>query len=48
VWPTREETLNLTGEVLLVTLAMTLYLGLLDSLFTWLFVQLRALFSNLF
>jgi preprotein translocase subunit SecE len=34
VWPTREETLNLTGVVLLVTLAMTVFLGGLDSIFS--------------
>jgi preprotein translocase subunit SecE len=36
VWPTREETINLSTVVLVVTLAMTLILGGLDSVFSWL------------
>lgn len=48
VWPTREETLNLTGVVLLVTLAMTVYLGLLDGVFSWLFRTLLDVFNQLF
>ena len=46
VWPTREETLNLTGVVLLVTLAMTVYLGGLDSIFSALFALLLKLFGG--
>jgi preprotein translocase subunit SecE len=34
VWPTREETINLTTVVLVVTLVMTVLLGALDSLFS--------------
>ena len=34
VWPTREETINLSTVVLLVTLVMTLILGALDSFFS--------------
>jgi preprotein translocase subunit SecE len=34
VWPTREETINLSTVVLLVTLVMTLILGALDSVFS--------------
>jgi preprotein translocase subunit SecE len=47
IWPTREETLNLTGVVLLVTLAMTVYLGGLDSLFSAVFAALFNLFQKL-
>ena len=47
IWPTREETLNLSGVVLLVTLAMTVYLGALDSLFSAIFAALFNLFQNL-
>ena len=34
VWPTREETINLSTVVLVVTLVMTLILGGLDSFFS--------------
>ena len=47
IWPTREETLNLAGVVLLVTLAMTVYLGGLDSLFSAVFAALFNLFQKL-
>jgi preprotein translocase SecE subunit len=47
VWPTREDTLNLTGVVLLVTLAMTLFLGGLDSILNWALALVRDLIANL-
>jgi preprotein translocase subunit SecE len=47
VWPTREETINLTGVVLLVTLAMTVFLGALDGVFSWLFARLLDLAGQL-
>jgi preprotein translocase subunit SecE len=34
VWPTREETINLTIVVLAVMVAMSILLGLIDFLFT--------------
>ena len=34
VWPTREETVNLTIVVLAVMVAMSILLGLIDFLFT--------------
>jgi preprotein translocase subunit SecE len=34
VWPTRSETLTYTAVVVAVSLALAIYLGLLDSLFT--------------
>ncbi|OGO34949.1 MAG: preprotein translocase subunit SecE [Chloroflexi bacterium RBG_16_57_11] len=36
-WPTRKEATNLTLVVLLVTFVMSMYLGLLDLIFTQLF-----------
>ena len=39
-WPTRREATNLTLVVVVVTLAMSLYLGLLDYIFLELFAQL--------
>lgn len=39
VWPTRRNTLNLTGIVLGVTAVMSILMGLLD----WLFAKLFAL-----
>ncbi len=36
-WPTRQEATNLTTIVLIVIVAMSLFLGLLDILFTRLF-----------
>lgn len=33
VWPTREETINLTIVVLAVTIGMSVFLGVLDFLF---------------
>jgi preprotein translocase subunit SecE len=36
VWPTREETINLSTVVLVVTLVMTVILGAMDSFFNWL------------
>jgi preprotein translocase subunit SecE len=41
-WPTRKEATNLTLVVLIVTFAMSLYLGLLDLIFTRLFALLFA------
>lgn len=35
VWPTREETKNLTIIVVGVTVAMAIFLGVLDYLFQW-------------
>jgi len=32
-WPTQEETKNLTGIIVVVTLAMAIFLGLLDYIF---------------
>lgn len=34
VWPSREETINLTIIVLTVTIGMSAFLGILDFLFT--------------
>ena len=36
-WPTRQQAFNLTGIVLIVILAMTLFLGLLDVVYVELF-----------
>lgn len=36
-WPTRKEATNLTIIVLIVTFAMSMYLGFLDLIFTRLF-----------
>ena len=36
-WPTRQEAVNLTIVVLIVTLSMSAFLGLLDFIFTKLF-----------
>ncbi|MFQ5595133.1 MAG: preprotein translocase subunit SecE [Anaerolineae bacterium] len=33
VWPTRDETVNLTIIVLIVTIGMSVFLGILDFLF---------------
>jgi preprotein translocase subunit SecE len=33
-WPTREQALNLTGVVIAVTIGMSLFLGVLDLLFS--------------
>jgi preprotein translocase subunit SecE len=41
-WPTRKEATNLTVVVLIVTFAMSMYLGLLDLIFTRLFALLFA------
>lgn len=41
-WPTRKEATNLTLVVLVVTFAMSMYLGLLDLIFTRLFALLFA------
>ncbi|HMM29100.1 MAG: preprotein translocase subunit SecE [Chloroflexota bacterium] len=38
-WPTREETMRLTGVVLGVTIAFSIALGLLDTFLTWWFQQ---------
>ncbi len=39
-WPTRKEATNLTLVVLVVTFTMSMYLGLLDLIFTRLFALL--------
>ncbi len=39
-WPTRQEATNLTTIVLIVIIAMSLFLGLLDILFSRLFALL--------
>ncbi len=44
-WPTREEALQLTKAVLLVTFAMSAFLGLMDWVFNKLFGLLFGLFS---
>ncbi len=36
-WPTRREAINLTGIVLLVIFATSIFLGVLDFLFTYVF-----------
>jgi preprotein translocase subunit SecE len=36
-WPTRQEAINLTVVVLIVIGVMSLFLGVLDLLFSWLF-----------
>ena len=41
-WPTRKEATNLTLVVLIVTFVMSMYLGLLDLIFTRLFSLLFA------
>jgi preprotein translocase subunit SecE len=42
-WPTRREATNLTLVVLVVTFAMSMYLGLLDLIFTRLFALLFSM-----
>jgi preprotein translocase subunit SecE len=42
-WPTREEAWNLTKIVLIVTVSMALFLGLLDYLFS---IELRGLVAG--
>lgn len=44
-WPTRREATNLTIVVLIVTGAMSIFLGGLDFIFSWAFSQLFALFG---
>ncbi len=39
-WPTRKEAVNLTIVVLIVTASTSLFLGLMDFLFTQLFVMI--------
>lgn len=34
-WPTREQTTKLTGIVVGASVAVGIYLGLLDTMFTW-------------
>ena len=43
VWPTREETINLTIIVIAVSVAMGALLGGVDFLFKWVFEVLVAL-----
>jgi len=42
-WPTREEALNLTKIVLVVTISMSILLGLLDRLFSF---ELQGIVTN--
>ena len=35
-WPSRQETLQLTAAVIFVSLAVAIYLGILDFVFTYL------------
>lgn len=42
-WPTRQEAINLTIVVLFVTFGMSAFLGLLDYLFSRLFVVILGL-----
>ena len=37
VWPTRQETIRYTAAVVVVSLAMAVFLGGLDSIFQYLF-----------
>ncbi len=46
-WPSREDTINLTSVVLVVTLAMTVYLGGLDTIYNWVFGLILQLVANL-
>lgn len=39
-WPTRKEATNLTIVVIIVTISMSMYLGLLDYIFNQLFALL--------
>jgi preprotein translocase subunit SecE len=39
-WPTRQETVKLTGLVISISLITSLYLGALDALFTNIFANL--------
>ncbi len=39
-WPTRKESINLTIVVLVTVIAMSIFLGLFDALFSWIFTQL--------
>lgn len=41
-WPTRKEATNLTIIVLIVTVSTSLFLGLMDFLFTQLFVLILS------
>lgn len=34
-WPTREETIRLTGAVIAVALVVAIFLGILDIIFTY-------------
>ena len=43
VWPTRQEAINLTIIVIVVTVAMSAILGLIDFIFARLFALLTAL-----
>ena len=45
-WPTRKEATNLTIVVLIVTIAMSLFLGLLDFLFTRFFALSSGLIRS--
>jgi preprotein translocase subunit SecE len=42
-WPTRKEATNLTIVVLIITVAMSAFLGFLDFLFTQFFAVILAL-----
>jgi preprotein translocase subunit SecE len=39
-WPSRQETIRLTSLVIIISLITSLYLGLLDALFTNLFANI--------
>lgn len=39
-WPTRQETIKLTGLVITISLITSIYLGTIDALFTNLFANL--------
>ena len=41
-WPSRQELIAMTIVVVVVLLAMALYLGLWDLLFSWLFKRVLA------
>ena len=39
-WPTRNEAINLTIVVLVTVVVSSMFLGLFDALFTWIFAQI--------
>ena len=34
-WPTRQEAMNLTGAVIVMTVALSAFLGLIDAILNW-------------